>query len=121
MNQKMRINKKIAEICGWVQLKKFSVDRDMRKPYEFFAGYHPIYHSPLQFNYETPIPNYVGDLNAMHEAERLLDGFTMAEYSYNLMLILKTGCGSYLHIHAPANARAEAFLKTMQKFRQSKR
>ncbi len=122
MNQEMRKNKEIAEFCGWVRIKEFTIeDSPVSTSHKYLAGYHPIYHSPLQFNYETPIPNYVSDLNAMHKAEETLDGYLMLYYSENLMYALNTGGGSYLHIHAPANARADAFLKTIRDFKKSKR
>lgn len=54
------------------------------------------------------IPNYSTDLNAMHEAEKLLtdhwDGFHFRNHLCN-------------NIHATARQRAEAFLKTIGKWR----
>lgn len=67
-----------------------------------------------------PIPDYLNDLNAMHEAEKVLfamDGrFHINEgcrtrYLDNLLLICRGGF--HAGIHATAAQRAEAFLRTL--------
>lgn len=62
--------------------------------------------------------NYCSDLNAMHEAEKVLlkewkDGCVLwLEYTHYLMLI----CSAHLSEHATARQRAEAFLRTLGKW-----
>jgi hypothetical protein len=68
------------------------------------------------------LPNYLHDLNAMHEAEELfyaksdtLEGAErMRDYSKWLCLIAK------YPLHATATQRAEAFLRTIGKWEEAK-
>ena len=53
------------------------------------------------------IPDYCGDLNAMHEAENVLDETQAEDYEELL--------GAY-GFHATARQRAEAFLRTVGKW-----
>ncbi len=53
------------------------------------------------------LPDYLGDLNAMHEAEKVLTGIQLAEYSIWLQKI------EDYDFLATAAQRAEAFLKTL--------
>ncbi len=66
------------------------------------------------------IPDYLNDLNVMHKAEEILDG-SLSCYDYERFEreLTKTMRGSGLKprlfklIHATAEQRAEAFLKTL--------
>jgi len=66
------------------------------------------------------VPDYLSDLNAMHEAEKMLTSERDCErYRENLNIILRgragdpfKGISGYL-FHATALQRAEAFLKTL--------
>lgn len=69
--------------------------------------------------YEAPLPNYLGCLNAMHEAEKVLDGKQRFDYINNLANLTypKQWSGNempdwYSH-HATAKQRAEAFCRTL--------
>ena len=53
-----------------------------------------------------PIPDYVNDLNAMHRAEKHIMDESSIIYANKLSVISCTW-------HAPASARAEAFLRTL--------
>ncbi len=55
------------------------------------------------------LPNYVGDLNAMHEAEKTLG--SKREYEEHLVNL----CGENF-AYSTAAQRAEAFLKTIRKW-----
>lgn len=80
--------------------------------------------------YRDLIPNYINDLNAMHEAEGML-GDKWMPYA-RLLLEITTGCGpamplSFLNVatlclavHATASQRAEAFLRTIGKWKEVK-
>lgn len=67
------------------------------------------------------IPKYTQDLNAMHEAEKMLTIQQKEnEYPDNLVQVaiylkrgLTIGLVEYLGIHATARQRAEAFLRTL--------
>ena len=64
------------------------------------------------------IPNYLNDLNAMHEAEKLLVRLQWVSY----LRRLQTLCDESVTwpIHATASQRAEAFLRTIGKWEESK-
>ena len=69
------------------------------------------------------IPNYLNDLNAMHDAEETLQESQLVTYSdklYDLAVehSLKTGKWSYLSM--TASQRAEAFLRTIGKWEDAK-
>lgn len=56
------------------------------------------------------LPDYLSDLNAMHEAEKILNTNQAADYCELLRPII---CGCWRLVHATAAQRAEAFLKTL--------
>ena len=64
-------------------------------------------------------PDYLNDLNEMHEAENNLEKMNKAEFAVQLCRVAGKdwpngiGGGSFIHIHATAAQRAEAFLKTL--------
>jgi hypothetical protein len=65
------------------------------------------------------VPNYHGDLNAMHEVENGLEGDLCADYTEYLHRVVNATMGSMNHEDmrrfrsATAPQRAEAFLKTL--------
>lgn len=109
------INQRIAEACGWKWHGAEEWEPHPRKPYWKQDGGVP---------YQTA-PNYVSDLNAMHEAEKTLDArateaFMKALYRQIEGCYLQTYCDeiewdeSFPLVTATARQRAEAFLKTIQ-------
>lgn len=67
-------------------------------------------------------PDYLNDLNAMHEAEKILTDSQWDEYEQQLRIVCG-GCSYYEGagkelIHATAAQRAEAFLKTLNLWKQ---
>lgn len=67
------------------------------------------------------LPDYLNDLNAMHEAEKALlkiDDFCGYWETYSNVLTAKMGCMDIFH--ATAAQRAEAFLRTIGKWEASK-
>ena len=107
------INKAIAEACGWKFIPEYCHGED--QPPEFttvttdgkhLCGYYP---------------DYLNDLNAMHEAEKILgDKWDVYQCILsNLQSGLRhdarchwSDVGSGFVSHATAHQRAEAFLKT---------
>ncbi len=67
----------------------------------------------------VPTPNYLADLNAMHEAEETLgnDEITWGKYSRHLFDIIEPHRHS---LHATAAQKAKAFLLTLGKLDDSK-
>ena len=60
------------------------------------------------------IPEYLSDLNAMHDAEKVLQDGQWMDYSNVLIDVVP--CSRRGMIHATAAQRAEAFLKTIGKW-----
>ena len=90
----------IAEACGW----KAHVDG---------LGYYQGVHPALMGG--RAIPDYLNDLNAMHEAEKILD--------YNQLIDMEDSVSfrfAVLPFHATAAQRAEAFLLTIGKWEGAK-
>lgn len=112
----------IAEACGW-------------KRYELPGGWCWTHYKlcvvggPLVFDDSSTegLPDYLNDLNAMHEAEKVLKttdgkiGKPCERDQYCMHLNGITGHNvtthSYLIIHATAAQRAEAFLRTLGKWK----
>jgi hypothetical protein len=57
------------------------------------------------------VPDYLNDLNAMHEAEKIIFPKHENEWHYQLQKVC--GCSWRIMIRATAAQRAEAFLKTL--------
>lgn len=86
---------KIAEACGW----------------RLFSSFDNLWAAPghvVEYDCDAyPLPDYLNDLNAMHEAEEMLGATQMHHYGQWLQNI-------YGPIYrATAEQRAEAFLKTL--------
>jgi hypothetical protein len=66
-------------------------------------------------------PDYLNDLNAMHEAEKSLFSHNMERYENKLSMIvgdrLRAEYKPFYVTHAAASQRAEAFLKTIGKWK----
>lgn len=94
-----QINAAIAEACGWTKINV-----------EHRSGINPT--NGLRMGAEF-FPKYVNDLNAMHEAEKTIldmhDGYGWA--------LCKTDCITLWH--ATARQRAEAFLRTLDKWEEA--
>jgi hypothetical protein len=71
------------------------------------------------------LPDYLNDLNAMHEAEKMLDITKVEEYCSTLVRIVRHSLGiddyesiypTRFAVYATAAQRAEAFLRTIGKW-----
>lgn len=122
----------IAEACGWRGISE-----------QFLVGYAPWRTEPYSDRVNAcsiadidcipldPLPDYFNDLNAMHDAEKML---TTPEQRYNFISILYDIVNNFIpdevddyvpdywevssvqvfpHLHATAAQRAEAFGKTL--------
>ena len=88
----------IAEACGWTPSPDGRYTQDP-------AGLRgPLYRV-------QDLPDYLSDLNAMHEAEKVLTVKQMSHYS---LIGLKGSISAA--VHSTAAQRAEAFLKTIGKW-----
>jgi hypothetical protein len=101
-----QINAAIAEECGWSDI--------IEHPEWGLMGVNSKTHGC-----RTGIEYYCNDLNAMHEAEKVLKGYEqIATYVWHL----KNRSGDWstdehmMATHATARQRAEAFLRTLGKW-----
>jgi len=102
------INRAIAEHLGWTDIRVSALWED----HQVLCGLNPRGNT-------RAVPNYCCDLNAMHEAEK-----TMTERQYwefaDLRLketVWKHGSPGKAYQCATARQRAEAFLRTVGKWR----
>jgi hypothetical protein len=118
-----QINVAIAEACGWVDRGSFNESRPEDHKFKRRIGNTENYEWRWQHEF-----NYCRDLNAMHEAEKLLD-YQQAEDFGDMMYNLCADENSeqdnpfpwrFAVIHATARQRAEAFLRTLGKWEEDK-
>lgn len=83
---------KIAKACGWLKITK--LDSDLHGWQE---------QGPLE-----PLPDYLNDLNAMHEVEKVFNAVQRVQYMEKLGYPHNTSC-----TFAASAQRAEAFLRTL--------
>jgi len=100
-----RINQRIAEACGWTQVN--AEHRSGRAPNAEYVG--------SEF-----ISNYCNDLNAMHEAEKVMTKAQWEDFVQHLANDWSSVSDAWKDVcHATARQRAEAFLRTLGKWHQS--
>jgi hypothetical protein len=105
----------IAEACGW---RLFSQFKNLWAPPR----------SVVEYDCDArPLPNYLNDLNAMHEAEKVLTKVNWGGYAAELYRITDAhnhGISPNHHwlavAFSTATQRAEAFLRTIGKWEESK-
>ncbi len=99
----IEINIAIAEACGWTDISQYTQAVDGWYGYEPEDGPH------------SQVPNYCSDLNAMHEAEKVIkiNSHLWKPYESFLARIVSGDCGMF---HITAKQRAEAFLRTFGKW-----
>jgi hypothetical protein len=109
-----QINIIIAEACGWQVHPK---DRFIVIPPNSPHSVQPLF----------SIPNYCNDLNALHEAEKVLTEEQMAIYAWEIDKAFPPDqqdkiwfSRTYCFVHATAKQRAEAFLRTLGKWEGAK-
>ena len=93
----------IAEACGWTEIS-------MRCMWGL---------PPTAIDYGTEeclkhFPDYLNDLNAMHEAEKMLDFNQLRDMEDNVSFRF-----AVLPFHSTASQRAEAFLRTLDKWEET--
>jgi len=97
-----QINRAIAEACGWKWVQSYQwTDSNGLNAFSW------------------DIPNYCSDLNAMHEAEKVLTKEQVREYQcfmYDMACEIHTTHGRWMPYSATARYRAEAFLRALGKW-----
>ncbi len=89
----------IAQVCGWKHEDGFPNETNWRKGRVFARFQHQL-------------PNYLNDLNAMHEAEKEMDAEQRDGYATWLDAILDSR-NDFDIVHSTAAQRAEALLLTL--------
>jgi hypothetical protein len=114
----------IAEACGWTareDIENFwrAVDASGNMTHELWMSESNVW--------EAGIPNYLNDLNAMHDAEKVLTKANWGGYAAELYRITDAhnhGISPNHHwlavAFSTAAQRAEAFLRTIGKWEESK-
>lgn len=88
----------IAQACGWTKIH----------------GTHLVgYPSTGAGDYFVSVPDYLTDLNAMHEAEKVLTDSQLVGFRIHLIRNSDGPSVEAAMCHATAAQRAEAFLKTL--------
>jgi hypothetical protein len=94
----------IATVCGWTEIEPCTCFDWRVRGFEPISGAH-----------KKHLPDYLNDLNAMHEAEKML--FTLEDdprYQTRVELKGLTSLNPLAQAwHATARQKAEAFLKTL--------
>lgn len=98
----------IAEACGWTHLTQFT--NRITNP-----DGHAIFFDPTKQDKLSLIPDYLNNLNAMHEAEKVLTNESMRRiYKAHLIdLVFSDPPNNRGIVFATAAQRAESFLRTL--------
>jgi hypothetical protein len=99
----------IAEACGWK-----NVDAGSGRVWGVTTRHKG---TPSEFDVCVDVPNYPFDLNAMHEAEKVMTSEQVTSYVYSLESMNERWSTPAF---ATASQRAEAFLRTIGKWEESK-
>jgi len=97
---------KVAELCGWTW-KWRVVDYIRSEPFRDWTSPEGKYLGLVG----PPIPDYLNDLNAMHEAVKELRYHQLVDYCNKLIELTGSEVGA---IESTAAQRAEAFVLTME-------
>jgi hypothetical protein len=129
------INIAIAEACGWMGVRNDSQRAAglSNRGKTMLVGISPINAKQglASRGCEWVVPNYADDLNAMHEAEKSIKdsqwgGYVVAlwcvtcnidEESFQWPALGFDACSLDTLVHATARQRAEAFLRTINKWK----
>lgn len=106
----------IAEACGWTH---DSLDLPLKLGTKWVNPKGRINHQCLFPNFPSEVPDYLNDLNAMREAEKVLiamGGLPTYQHFLRFNEIKDNDEDWYGEIHASAAQRAEAFLRTINKW-----
>ncbi len=106
----------IAKVCGWTFIHEETDHDPDNARFFYLAGKHPkeAHRGDCKVYYKWEVPNYLSDLNAMHEAEKVMTSAQMDEYAQHVYsIVARDGVRMTYGISAPAAQRAEAFLRTL--------
>ena len=101
---------KIAEVLGWTRIRP--IDQATCDESLVGCGYEGM--SRQRAGCYRPIPDYLNDLNACHEREKILNDKQGGDYDAMLWIIIHRDKTRPACWHASAAQRCEAFLKTLE-------
>ena len=102
-----QINTAIAAACGWTEIDTTAPERGSLYPHRLIGR------EPSGKKYF--VPNYCADLNATHEAEKVLTPLEWVRY-WEFLEPLACRPNNTSILHATAAQRAEAFLRVKGKW-----
>jgi len=117
----------IAEACGWVR-EYADVPTWDASLNSYKGGYKPVrtmlFRRRQKCFHAEKLPDYLNDLNAMHEAEKVLTEEQWLSFTIYVLLASKDGTfvidnNMKTVAHATAAQRAEAFLRTVGKWEEA--
>lgn len=112
----------IAEACGWTHLEVYAPTYTFEQFADSERQGVPFVRGLSQQRQLMQPPDYLSDLNAMHEAEKVLPGGSCGAYACNLGIVIgqsiqPSGWYDAFHLmRATAAQRAEALLRTLSKW-----
>jgi hypothetical protein len=103
----------IAEACGWTDCHKSLASNQEQEPHE-----RCLIGNPPKGIVHRRLPDYLNDLNAMHEAEKVLSEKQWVQYEEEIRTVVLGGIRlvsqwTKADIHATAAQKAKAFLQTL--------
>ncbi len=119
----------IAEACGWTNIDKYLGNQPLPFTREFIGGTDDgLAEGEDTLGHQIkPLPDYLNDLNAMHEVEKALEECVQADFARELFAVI--GCSIEGGIDfsmafeigtaSPAH-HAEAFLRVLGKWEGAK-
>jgi hypothetical protein len=112
----------IAEACGWTEIKPQRATTGIS---DYPTG--KLNGVRKDGSRDYYVPNYPKDLNAMHDAEKVLTGQAASDYDMHLWIVIKRDwdeannpLATIASWHATAAQRAKAFLRTIGKWKEAK-
>lgn len=135
-SEKEQANIEIAKACGWKLIRHEDGEFELKNPEGKFVSsdFDP---STTMASFSYKLPNYCGDLNAMHEAEKTFDRLEWDDYTRALRAIIQRDCNTpeyyvlgcersqliadFWFYHATAQQRTQAFLKVITNRQENKK
>lgn len=118
----------IAEACGWKWIQtNFEAKSGLIGTDSPHSGNIPYQGTNYPSNRHLPtygkaIPDYLNDLNAMHEAEKVLteeQRIAYSDHTYDIACEEQDATGMWRWLSLTASQRAEAFLRAIGKWEEA--
>ncbi len=115
----------VAKLCGWRYVNPNDWRAELEKQGIYAYREHAMTNAAMKlkmYAFAHDVPNYPADLNAMHEAEKVLTDEQHKKFRWELRCIIAIGASTITELEkddraftsATARQRAEAFVSTLQ-------